>query len=251
MSLEGGDAKALVHTKIMNFRRTTVGFTLIELMTTLAILAIVISVAVPSFVSISDKRSVNAAHKLFQSDIALARSESRLRGKPVSMCQTQAHALVQDANLSDPSKVCKKQSNQWHRGWVVFVDDGVGSGGVAFDGYQNGDEEIIKIATPKSADKIHYDFRRLDGGSIGERNNILFDDRGRPFLINSGSPINTNLRLITCIMGKESDFKIHRGFLVSKLGKIETLKERKSTGQIVMEYVKDNGTRASKNGTCN
>jgi type IV fimbrial biogenesis protein FimT len=83
------------------------GFTLIELMVTMAVLAIVIGIAVPSFNNlIQNNRSVALGEELVTA-LNFARSEAVKRGGRVSLC------------ASADGIAC---SNNWTDGWMVFVD---------------------------------------------------------------------------------------------------------------------------------
>lgn len=75
------------------------GFTLIELMITIAILAIVLGVAVPSFQDFVRRNRVTATANNLVSALALARSEAVKRATRVTVA-----------------------SGDWAGGWQVFVD---------------------------------------------------------------------------------------------------------------------------------
>ena len=60
--------------------KTHNGFTLIELMVVIAIAAIIMTIAVPSFAQLVGQQRVKAAANDFKSAVALARSEARKRG---------------------------------------------------------------------------------------------------------------------------------------------------------------------------
>lgn len=89
------------------------GFTLVELMVTLAVIAIVVSIAAPSFGQlIRENRAATQANNVLAS-IQLARSEAINRGIEVTMLPA--------------------SNSNWHEGWTVFTDwdaDGVFDGDV-------------------------------------------------------------------------------------------------------------------------
>lgn len=83
------------------------GFTIIELMVTLVVAAIVLSIAVPSFtVQIRNNQALGLGEEL-ASAINYARSEAVKRGGRVSMC------------ASNDGAQCV---GDWSEGWIVFVD---------------------------------------------------------------------------------------------------------------------------------
>lgn len=95
--------------------RQQTGFTLIELMVVVALVAILVAIATPSFVSLIQSNRVSAEVNSFAGDLQFARSEAIKQGIPVSVC------------ASSDGKNCLG-SNTWQSGWIVFSDlDGSGT----------------------------------------------------------------------------------------------------------------------------
>lgn len=85
------------------------GFTLLELMMAIAILAIVVGIGVPSFLSIIESNRVQTDTNTFFTSLIAARSEAVKRNQPVVLCKS--------ANGSS----CVTSGN-WEQGWLLFVD---------------------------------------------------------------------------------------------------------------------------------
>lgn len=91
------------------------GFTLIELMVGIMVLAILVGFAVPSFRSFAIESRISAASAELVTALNLARSEALRRSNLVRVC-----ASADQATCS--------ASTDWATGWIVFADtDGNGS----------------------------------------------------------------------------------------------------------------------------
>lgn len=88
-------------------RNQTAGFSLIELMVTLTIAAIVLGIAIPSFRDMAVRNQLASLNNNLISAINFARSEAVKRGVPVAICHS--------ANKT----AC---GGAWSDGWIVFVN---------------------------------------------------------------------------------------------------------------------------------
>src|SRR5690606_41924737 len=86
------------------------GFTIIELMVTLAVLAIVLGIAIPSFNTQIQRNGSLGLGEEFVSALNFARTEAIKRRAPVSICAS--NAAVSACDGTDRSN-----------GWIVFVDE--------------------------------------------------------------------------------------------------------------------------------
>jgi type IV fimbrial biogenesis protein FimT len=87
------------------------GFSMVELLMTLLLIAILAAIAYPSYRSFMQNTRATAVTNEFMSALAYARSEALKRGLPVTVCP------ASDTNLTDCGN-----SGSWSNGWIVFVD---------------------------------------------------------------------------------------------------------------------------------
>jgi type IV fimbrial biogenesis protein FimT len=92
-------------------RKTQHGFTLTELMVALAVVAILVGIATPTYRQFSANSRTVATTNSLVGALAVARSEALRRATPVTVC---ASTDLQACNTSD-----------WSNGWIVFTDSGV------------------------------------------------------------------------------------------------------------------------------
>lgn len=112
----------------MKHSTAQLGFTLIEIIVTLAIAAILLTIAVPSFHGfIKNSRLTTTADDLVHS-LAFAKSEAVKRSTAVSIC------------ASDTGTSCT--DTPWHEGWIVFTDS---SAGVLIAGVVDGTDTVLSV----------------------------------------------------------------------------------------------------------
>jgi type IV fimbrial biogenesis protein FimT len=95
------------------------GFTLVELMVVVAIAAVLIAMAVPSFTGLIKSNQVSSVVNTFMSDVRFARSEAIKRGGSVVICRSDSPEAA--------SPVCSTSGNAangngWVSGWIIFQD---------------------------------------------------------------------------------------------------------------------------------
>ncbi|NDY92178.1 GspH/FimT family pseudopilin [Ideonella livida] len=90
------------------------GMTLVELMTTVAVAAVLVGVGLPSFTALQQRQSVQRQMEALEDAFRLARTEATLRGQGVTLC-------ARDDSLGDETHQCAQTGQRWS-GWLVFVD---------------------------------------------------------------------------------------------------------------------------------
>ena len=158
------------------------GFTLLELMIVILIVAIFSGIAAPSFNN-QYKKSVAKSHRdiLFQ-DLQFARSESITRSTPVTICQ------------ANPKKSQTCNSGVWNEGWIIFHDAN-GNGKIddlekiISSHYSTNDVEFFKQSNTSkfitflpdgkarfNGEKLTYNFCYLSGKRSAD---VTIDDGGQ------------------------------------------------------------------------
>ncbi|MFK7795146.1 MAG: GspH/FimT family pseudopilin [Gammaproteobacteria bacterium] len=102
------------------------GFTIVELMLSLAVAAVILTIGVPSFQGLIERNQLTSGINQIISSMSLARSEAIKRNQRVSICP------------SSDGATCL--GNQYENGWIVFVDRN--SNGSR----QAADEELIWVS---------------------------------------------------------------------------------------------------------
>jgi type IV fimbrial biogenesis protein FimT len=92
----------------MNFGRA-LGYTMIEMLMTMAIAAILLSLAIPSFRYVTNSNRIASELNGLLGDLQLARAEAIKEGRTVTVCQ------------STDGATCTN-STSWQGGWIVFSD---------------------------------------------------------------------------------------------------------------------------------
>ncbi len=98
-------------------------FTLIELMVSLAVLAIVIGVATPAFISLINSNRIQSQATAIFNTLVMARSEAIKRNQRAVVCK------------SSDGVSCVTSGN-WDQGWLIFMDADA-------DNTLDGDEDIV------------------------------------------------------------------------------------------------------------
>lgn len=107
------------------------GFTLVELLVTLTIAALLLALAGPAFARfLAEQRLLGEARRLSEA-IVLARSEAIKRNGVVVLCTAPPGAVCGDAT-------------HWHGGWIAFEDrDG--------NGIPDADDPLVPVAEPSAS----------------------------------------------------------------------------------------------------
>lgn len=140
------------------------GFTLLELMVTISIMAIIAGIAVPSYQGLIESNLVRTASHSFYGSLVLARSEAVKNNLPVAVCK------------SSNGTSCAT-SGTWDSGWLVFIDTDADS---TFDSSEQlleshaGITNLSLRATDSDLDQVVY---QADGTQrVAASFNVCVDD---------------------------------------------------------------------------
>lgn len=132
-------------------KRNNAGFTIIELMITLAVAAVIVAIGVPAMGQfIKNSALKNQVYDMMGS-MATARSEAIKNGARVIMCRTA------DPVAATPS--CGGGNDNWSTGWLLFVSED--SNLV----YNAGTDTLVKVGLPSP--------QQVNVRSNGSGNNYL------------------------------------------------------------------------------
>ncbi len=169
---------------VVQGNRKQSGVTFVELIFTVAILAVLMSISLPALGNLVQSAQARGARGALMSSLALARMSAVARNAQVSACPSADHV-----NCTGDV--------WWQRGWIVFVDTNR-------NGRHDADEQILEVAGAQSgiaiattAGRVYSSFR-ADGGSPGT--NLTFtlcDKRGATkaatLVINNGGRVRAGV----------------------------------------------------------
>ncbi|WP_018876564.1 GspH/FimT family pseudopilin [Thioalkalivibrio sp. ALE31] len=92
------------------------GFTLVELMITIAVAAILMAIAVPNFMNLRISNGLTTQANELVTGVSVARSEAIKRNRSVRFCRTSSETATQ----------CAGSSGEWTN-WAVFTDTSGGT----------------------------------------------------------------------------------------------------------------------------
>jgi type IV fimbrial biogenesis protein FimT len=142
------------------FRRTSPrfgshGFTLTEILVTLAIGTTLSAVAAPALVDLAAQREQIERSDLLATDLRVARNQAVFGGTRVGLCR---------AEKRDDAWQCASTGGDWSGGWLMFVDAATTAGRAGFD--------------PAAGDKLLRVQAALEGGAglvaLADQSNAVF-----------------------------------------------------------------------------
>jgi type IV fimbrial biogenesis protein FimT len=145
------------------------GFTLVELMVTVAVVAILMAIGAPQLRAFLQKQQVAADMESITTAMRQARSEALKRSGRVTVCALSNAAITNPANAQ-----CAAANNaDWSNGWMVFIDYSIG-GANAFD---SASDTILHIEQ-----SVHSRTIRNTSGSI-----VTYLADGQPLAFSNGT----------------------------------------------------------------
>ena len=108
--------------------KASAGFTLTEMVIAMSIVAILMTIGVPSFKYVTTSNRISTEVNGLLGDMQFARSEAIKEGLPVTVC-----ASVSGTQCDG--------GNNWHAGWIVFLDS------INTNQSVDNGEQVIRIQT--------------------------------------------------------------------------------------------------------
>lgn len=141
------------------------GFTLIELMATIGIAAVVMAMAIPSFSTAIKNNRLTAQTNYLVTDLNRARSEAIKRGVRVTLCK------------STDGSTCVT-TGDWSGGWIVFVNpnnnNAFDAGDTLLKTQGSAQSQISVVGNFNLANRVNY---QSDGGITTTGTIKVCDDR--------------------------------------------------------------------------
>jgi type IV fimbrial biogenesis protein FimT len=115
------------------------GFTLIEILVVVSIMAVLLALGVPSMREAIERNTVSGHINTFIGGLRYARSEAIRAGVPVVMCQS--------TNAETSAPTCAGAGASWADGWLIFVNRDLDAGNIYSSA---GGDTLLKVQGPLS-----------------------------------------------------------------------------------------------------
>jgi type IV fimbrial biogenesis protein FimT len=189
------------------------GFTLIELMITLAILSILFTAGLPKMsIFFKGNRMVTNTNDLL-AGLNIARSEAIKAGGRVTICKS--------ANAGSASPACSTTGG-WESGWFVFVDSDATKGTYS----SSSDGPVVRINAGASGSKVTITVPATN--NIG--NFVSFTSRGVPKASNGASQSGVFRVCDDRGLKNVSGNVVARGIVLGASGRVRTTRDATQIG---------------------
>lgn len=164
-------------------RQNNLGFSLVELMVTISIAAILLAIAAPSYQQFIGSTTITSASEDFVAALTFTRTEAIKRNVRVTMCK------------SVNGTSCTTGGNNWQQGWIIFKEfllsgtpGTLDAGETILRVHGPLDNQVTLIASANLADFLSY----LPNGQAAQSGqwDLCFRDRsvaGRDIILNVGT----------------------------------------------------------------
>lgn len=162
----------------MNRQAHQIGFTLVELMITLTILGVMLTIAAPNFQNVVKNNRIATETNRLLADLQFARSEAMKRGVRVVLCRS--------GNPAAAAPTCGGTANTWTNGWLIFAS------GDSNDTYDSATDTLLRVAqastgtltvksnsTPNNGLEFNANSSTNEGGATARF--AVCDDRGATY----------------------------------------------------------------------
>ena len=130
----------------MQVNRKLTGFTLVELLVTITVVAVLATLGLPAFNGfIQNNRTISTSNSFLKA-LTVARSEAAKRNRPVTIC----------TSADGQNCLVGAAATQWENGWLVFAD-------TDNDGIVDVNEDVV-LANPGLA--ANFTLRDATPGSV-------------------------------------------------------------------------------------
>jgi type IV fimbrial biogenesis protein FimT len=184
------------------------GFTMVELMVVVALVAVVSAIAIPNFRDLIGRNNISSQVNEFIATLHLARTTAIQRGKYVTICRTTDDTLptpvCSGLNSTSVDGVVRARHN-WATGWIIFVEDDPSGALYVFDTNDTlvkrypGQSDNYSIANSVTTSAQHITFNPQGGFAGASSAGIRFgfksfsasNDTERTVCVSRGGSIRT------------------------------------------------------------